>query len=59
MTRSERECVDDLMAWEREAQRANVLVDILGSCVRTEQASREGRLPREIDDRCVVILGIE
>ncbi len=47
------------MAWEREAQRANVLVDILGSCVRTEQASREGRLPREIDDRRVVILGIE
>lgn len=59
VTRSERECADDLMAWKREAQRANVLVDILGRCVRTEDADREGRLQREIDDRRVEIARIE
>lgn len=59
VTRSERECADDLMAWKREAQRANVLVDMLGRCVRNEDADREGRLQREIDDRRVEIAGIE
>jgi len=53
VTRSERECADDLAAWKREAQRANVLVDILGRCVRNEDADREGQLQREIDDRRV------
>ena len=59
VTRSQRECADDLMAWKREAQRANVLVDILGQCVRSEDADREGRLQREIDDRRVVMASIE
>jgi flagellar biosynthesis chaperone FliJ len=59
VTRSERECADDLMAWKREAQRANVLVDILGRCVRNEDADREGQLQREIDDRRVEMAGME
>ena len=59
VTRSERECADDLVAWKREAQRANVLVDILGRCVRHEDADREGRLQREIDDRRVEMVGME
>ena len=59
VTRSERECADDLVAWKREAQRANVLVDILGRCVRNEDIDREGRLQREIDDRRVEMAGME
>lgn len=59
VTRSERESADDLVAWKREAQRANVLVDILDRCVRHEDTDREGRLQREIDDRRVVMAGME
>lgn len=59
VTRSERECAEDLVAWKREAQRANVLVDILGRCTRSEEADREGRLQREIDDRRVEMAGME
>ena len=58
VTRSEREYADDLMAWKREAQRANVLVDILARCVRGEDTDREGRLQREIDDRRVEMAGV-
>jgi flagellar export protein FliJ len=59
VTRSERECADDLAAWKREAQRANVLVDILDRCTRNEESDREGRLQREIDDRRVELAGME
>ncbi len=59
VTRSERESAEDLVAWKREAQRANVLVDILDRCVRHEDTDREGRLQREIDDRRVVMAGME
>ncbi len=59
VTRSERECADDLVAWKREAQRANVLVDILDRCARNENTDKEGRLQREIDDRRVVMAGME
>lgn len=58
VTRSERDCADSLVAWKREAQRANVLVDILARCVRNEDRDREGRLQREIDDRRVEMAGV-
>ena len=51
VTRSQRECADDLAAWKREAQRASVLVEVLDRCLRNEHQLRESRLQREIDDR--------
>ena len=51
VARSQGECANDLTAWKREAQRANVLIEILERCVRSEDHAREGRLQREIDDR--------
>ena len=50
-TRSERECERELGVWKKEAQRTNVLTDILDRCMRSEEADYEGRLQREIDDR--------
>lgn len=59
VTRSERECADDLAAWKREAQRANVLVDILNRCMRSEDGRLEGQLQREIDDRRALLTGMD
>ncbi len=53
-SRSERECERELGVWKKEAQRTNVLTDILGRCMRGEEADYEGRLQREIDDRRAV-----
>ena len=59
VTRSERECADDLTAWKKEAQRANVLVDILDRCRRHEDSTSESRLQREIDDRQVARTSVD
>ena len=53
VTRSERDCERELGAWKKEAQRGNVLGDILTRCTQHEEADYEGRLQREIDDRRV------